>query len=177
MVRATRALDPETARAAAGAVTDPELPVLTIAELGILRAVRVQPDGMDGGEGVVEVDLTPTYAGCPALEAIEADVKAALHAAGAAEVRVRRVLAPAWTTDWITESGREKLAAAGIAPPSPAGRAGAAWSGPVDVTLTVRCPRCGSTATRELSRFGPTACTALRTCESCREPFEHVKAL
>ncbi|GAA2756755.1 1,2-phenylacetyl-CoA epoxidase subunit PaaD [Actinopolymorpha rutila] len=172
-----RALAPEAARAAAAAVTDPELPVLTIAELGILRAVRVSPDG------VVEVDVTPTYAGCPALEAIEADVKAALRVAGATDVRVRRVLAPAWTTDWITEPGRDKLAAAGIAPPSPtghgptAGHSGTAGSGPVDLTLAVRCPRCGSTATRELSRFGPTACTALRSCASCREPFEHVKAL
>ncbi|MFD2079899.1 ring-1,2-phenylacetyl-CoA epoxidase subunit PaaD [Actinopolymorpha cephalotaxi] len=181
------ALTPEAARAAAAAVTDPELPVLTIAELGILRAVRV--DGVDGVDGVVgvdrvvEVDLTPTYAGCPALEAIESDVKAALHAAGATDVRVRRVLAPAWTTDWITEAGRAKLAAAGIAPPSPTRSGGSTRSGgvagsaPVDLTLTVRCPRCGSADTRELSRFGPTACTALRTCASCREPFEHVKAL
>ncbi|MET9021288.1 1,2-phenylacetyl-CoA epoxidase subunit PaaD [Actinopolymorpha sp. NPDC004070] len=168
---ATRVLDPQTARAAAAAVADPELPVLTIADLGILRAVRV------GQDGVVEVELTPTYAGCPALEAIEADVKAALHAAGAGEVRVRRVLAPAWTTDWITEGGRAKLATAGMAPPSPAGPGGGRGSAPVDLTLTVRCPRCGSADTRELSRFGPTACTALRTCASCREPFEHVKTL
>ncbi|MGW0227654.1 1,2-phenylacetyl-CoA epoxidase subunit PaaD [Actinopolymorpha singaporensis] len=166
-----RTLAPEAARAAVAAVTDPELPVVTIAELGILRAVRVEPDG------TVEVDVTPTYAGCPALEAIEADVEAALRAAGATGVRVRRVLAPAWTTDWITDAGRDKLAAAGIAPPSPAGHGGAAGSGPVDLPLTVRCPQCGSTATRELSRFGPTACTALRTCATCREPFEHVKAL
>src|SRR5690606_23174704 len=112
----------------AAAVTDPELPAVTIADLGVLREVRTLPDG------VVEVDLTPTYSGCPALETIRSDVEIALRRAGFADVRVRTVLAPAWTTDMITEAGRRKLAEAGIGPP---GRRGA---GPVFVELGVTCP-------------------------------------
>jgi ring-1,2-phenylacetyl-CoA epoxidase subunit PaaD len=152
-----------TAEAAAAAVLDPELPVLTIAELGILRGVEVDPAGR------VTVRITPTYSGCPALDAIRADVEHALADAGYADVEVRTELAPAWTTDLISESGKAKLAAAGIAPPGPAG--------PVPVALTVRCPRCGSPDTERLSAFGPTACTALWRCRACREPFEQVKPL
>lgn len=149
----------------AAAVTDPELPTVTIADLGVLREVRTLPDG------VVEVDLTPTYSGCPALETIRSDVEIALRRAGFADVRVRTVLAPAWTTDMITEAGRRKLAEAGIGPP---GRRGA---GPVFVELGVTCPHCRSNRTRELSRFGSTACKALWTCDGCGEPFERFKEL
>lgn len=156
----------ERARAVAATVLDPEVPVLTIDDLGILRDVRVADDG------AVEVDLTPTYSGCPAVEAIERDVETALAAAGFAAVRVRRVLAPAWTTDRITDQGRRRLAEYGIAPPT-----GTCAAGPVPVRLGVRCPQCGSPRTRELSRFGSTACKALWRCEDCREPFDHFKVL
>ena len=145
---------------------DPEVPVLTIDDLGILREVRVAADG------AVEVDLTPTYSGCPAVEAIEQDVEAALAAAGFTDVRVRRVLAPAWTTDRISDDGRRKLLEYGIAPPS-----GTRPAGPVPVQLGVRCPQCGSPRTSELSRFGSTACKSLWRCDDCREPFDHFKVL
>ena len=153
------------AREAAAAVLDPELPVLTIADLGVLRDVTVTDDG------AVEVTITPTYSGCPAMEAIRHDVESALADAGFADVRVRTVLAPAWSTDWISDRGRAALLEYGIAPPGPRG------SGPVPLTLAVRCPHCGSPDTRELSHFGSTACKALRQCRTCREPFDHVKPL
>lgn len=146
------------------AVPDPELPVVTIEQLGILRDVRVDT------AGAVTVDITPTYSGCPAMDAIRADIEAALAGAGVDGVSVRLVLAPAWTTDWITPSGRAALRDAGIAPPRPAG-------GAVALTLSVRCPQCGSPDTRELSRFGSTACKSLWVCRACQEPFDHVKAL
>ncbi len=151
-------------REAVAAVPDPELPDLTIEELGVLRDVRVVA-------GRVEVDLTPTYSGCPAMETIRDDVERSLLAVGVAEWSVRVVLSPAWSTDWMSASGRQKLRAAGTAPPD-APASGAA----VLVALTVPCPRCGSGRTRETSRFGSTACKALRVCEECREPFDHFKA-
>lgn len=153
-------------RRLAGAVADPELPVVTLADLGVLRAVRVlSPDR-------VEVELTPTYTGCPAIEAMSSDVAEALRADGVAEVSVRIVLSPPWTTDDLTPAGRRKLAEAGIAPPRPS-----APHGPIPLALTVRCPRCGSTNTDLTSRFSSTACTALRRCASCLEPFDHFKEL
>ncbi|MEV7964424.1 1,2-phenylacetyl-CoA epoxidase subunit PaaD [Sphaerisporangium sp. NPDC088356] len=162
-----------TAREVAEGVADPELPMMTLADLGILRDVAEVPGG-----GVI-VTITPTYSGCPAMAAIRADLSMALRSAGYADVRVRTVLSPAWTTDWISEKGRRKLAEAGIAPPGPAPvRA----RGPVPVTLgpsrkRLSCPRCGSDDTEEMSRFGATACKALWRCRACREPFEHVKEL
>src|SRR5437763_3337810 len=150
-----------TAYQAAAAVVDPELRVVTVEELGILRDVDIDPTGH------VTVTITPTYSGCPAMDVIRADVTKAVQAAGYPDVSVRTVLTPAWTTDAITEAGREKLRAAGIAPPGPA----------VRLTLTIRCPRCGSPDTEELSHFGATACKALWRCRACAEPFEHVKAL
>jgi ring-1,2-phenylacetyl-CoA epoxidase subunit PaaD len=155
----------ERARAAAGAVRDPEVPVLTIADLGVLRDVTI------GEDGTVEVTITPTYSGCPAMDAIRSDVDRALREVGFADVRVRTVLAPAWTTDWMTESGRAALARYGIAPP------GRHDGGPVALALTVKCPNCGSARTRELSRFGSTACKALWQCRDCSEPFDHFKTL
>jgi ring-1,2-phenylacetyl-CoA epoxidase subunit PaaD len=155
----------ERARAIAGSVLDPELPVLTIADLGVLREVTVTDDG------AVEVAITPTYSGCPAMDAIRQDVEAALRGAGFDDVRIRTVLAPAWTTDWISARGRAALAESGIAPPARRG------SGPIAVRMSVRCPRCGSPDTRELSRFGSTACKALWRCGACGEPFDHVKTL
>lgn len=150
-----------SARATVAAVRDPELPVVTIEELGILRDVAER-------DGRVTVTITPTYSGCPAMDAIRADITAALHADGYADVAVDTTLAEPWTTDWITAAGLEKLAAAGIAPPS---------STRTRLTLSVRCPRCGSPETEELSRFGATACKALWRCRACREPFERVKAI
>ncbi len=154
-------------------VTDPELPMVTLADLGVLRDVRVADDG------TVVVEITPTYTGCPAMGVMRADLVHALHRAGFGDVDVRTVLSPAWSTDWISEAGRRKLAAAGIAPP---GKAPVRAAGPVPLQLgstrrTADCPLCGSSDTEELSEFGATACKALRRCRSCREPFEHVKEI
>jgi ring-1,2-phenylacetyl-CoA epoxidase subunit PaaD len=154
-------------RATVGAVVDPELRVVTIDELGILRDVTEDP-----ASGRVTVTITPTYTGCPAMDVIRTDIRRALTAAGHPDAEVVTVLHPAWSTDWISESGRQKLAAAGISPPGPAHR-----SGPVALTLTTRCPHCGSTDTEQVSRFGSTACKALWRCRACREPFDHLKAL
>lgn len=150
----------------AAAVADPEIPVLSIADLGVLRAVDVD----ERGERVVVV-ITPTYSGCPAVEAIRDELVLSLTAAGFAHVEVRTVLSPAWTTDWITDAGRQRLEEFGIAPPS--GRA--THTGPIPVRLSVRCPQCGSLHTREVSRFGSTPCKALYVCESCDEPFDKFK--
>jgi ring-1,2-phenylacetyl-CoA epoxidase subunit PaaD len=153
-------------RAIVAGVPDPEIPVLTIADLGVLRDVRVCDDGR------VEVDITPTYSGCPAMDAIRDDVVRRLADAGHPEAHVHLVLAPAWTTDWISDEGRRKLLDYGIAPPT-----GRAPTGPVTLALSARCPRCGSPDTRELSRFGSTACKALWSCNACLEPFDSFKVL
>ena len=150
-----------SARETAASVLDPELPALTIADLGILRDVRE-------ADGAVTVTITPTYSGCPALAQIAADLRRRLTEAGYERVDVRTELSPAWTTDWITPDGRRKLAEAGIAPPAERG-------GPVLVPLTMPCPGCGSPDTREISRFSGTACKALYQCRACKEPFERVK--
>ncbi|WP_189193322.1 1,2-phenylacetyl-CoA epoxidase subunit PaaD [Micromonospora fulviviridis] len=155
-------------REAVAAVVDPEIRVITIDELGILRSVDEDP-----ATGRVVVTITPTYTGCPAMDVIRADIRRALAAAGHPDAEVRTVYAPAWSTDWISERGRAKLADAGIAPPAPAARGG----GVVPLTLAVRCPRCGSPETEQVSRFGSTACKALWRCRSCSEPFDHLKAL
>ncbi|SCG62919.1 1,2-phenylacetyl-CoA epoxidase subunit PaaD [Micromonospora coxensis] len=157
-----------TPREAAASVVDPEIRVVTIDELGILRAVEEDP-----ASGRVVVTITPTYTGCPAMDVIRADIRRALAAAGHPDAEVRTVYSPAWSTDWITEAGRAKLAAAGIAPPAPASHGGTV----VPLTLAVRCPRCGSPETEQVSRFGSTACKALWRCRSCSEPFDHLKAL
>ena len=159
-------MDLALARQVASSVPDPEIPQLTVAELGILR-------GVDLEDGRVTVSITPTYLGCPALHVMEADLRQRLQEAGFAEVKVRVELAPPWTSDAITPTGRRKLAAAGIAPPRPAA------ASPVRLTLTrpepVPCPRCGSAQTTQLAPFGGTACKALHRCRACGEPFEYVK--
>jgi ring-1,2-phenylacetyl-CoA epoxidase subunit PaaD len=153
----------------AGAVPDPELPMLTLAELGVLAGVEQDGDA-------VTVWLTPTYSGCPAIAEMAADVAHRLHGAGFAEADVRLRLDPPWSTDMITETGRAKLAAAGIAPPGPAAnRGGLLQLGPT--RRLVHCPACDSTDTEELSRFGSTACKALWRCRACREPFERMKEI
>jgi len=164
-----------TAREIAAAVPDPELPMMTLADLGILRRVTAE-------DGHVVVTITPTYSGCPALAEIAHDLRYRLAQAGFADVIVRTELAPAWSSDQITAEGREKLRTAGIAPPGEGHHGGRAPGGPVPLTLTVAreavaCPRCGSLDTERTAAFGPTACTALFRCGTCREPFEHVKDL
>lgn len=152
-------------------VVDPELPMLTLTDLGVVRGVDVDGDA-------VTVTITPTYSGCPAVEVMGADLRAHLRAAGYARVQVRTVLSPSWSTDWISADGRRKLAEHGIAPP---GRTRPRATGPIPLTLgpptAVRCPRCGAPDTDELSRFGPTPCTALRRCPRCQEPFQEMKTL
>ncbi|WP_457111305.1 1,2-phenylacetyl-CoA epoxidase subunit PaaD [Marmoricola sp. URHA0025 HA25] len=163
MTTTTGRLLADEARACVAAVLDPELPMVTIEDLGVLRDVRVEDD-------VVQVTITPTYAGCPAMDAIRADIEQAVHDALPGRcVVVHTVLAPAWSTDDLTDEGRRKLAEGGIAPPRAASTTG------VPLTLTVRCPQCGSPGTRELSRFGSTACKALWVCNDCAEPFDRFK--
>lgn len=150
-------------------VKDPEIPVLSVVELGVVRDAIVDGDG-------VTVVITPTYSGCPAMKVIEEEIVAALRRHGIEPVRVRTVHAPAWTTDWIPESAKRKLEAYGIAAP------GAAAREEELVTIrsrgvAIRCPRCGSSRTRVESGFGSTACKSLCVCEECREPFELFKAI
>jgi ring-1,2-phenylacetyl-CoA epoxidase subunit PaaD len=164
-----------TAYQVAAATPDPELPMLTIEDLGILRSVDDTQTG--GDDRQVTVTITPTYSGCPAIREITADVHARLTRAGFADVTIKTQLAPAWTTDWITPDGHRKLAANGIAPPTPAPRR----TGPVPLTLTAppspACPRCGSLVTVRTAEFSATACKSLYRCTACHEPFEGVKAL
>lgn len=150
----------------ASRVTDPEIPVLTIADLGILRDVTAGP------EGAVVVTITPTYSGCPAMDVIEQDLKSVFAAEGYGKVVVDRVLSPAWSTDWITDEGKAKLEEYGIAPPT-----GKGHRGTVTLGMTVKCPRCHSLNTREISRFGSTSCKALYSCKDCLEPFDYFKVL
>ena len=147
-------------------IDDPELPHVTIGDLGIVRSVDVDAD-----RGVVRVVLTPTYTGCPATEQIRDDVTATITDAGF-EPDVEFAISPAWTTDWITDRGRERLRSAGITPPPPVGEPGVTFVDP-----PVECPRCGSRRTRLISQFGATACKASYVCNACSEPFELFKAL
>ncbi|KDA06572.1 phenylacetic acid degradation protein [Microbacterium sp. CH12i] len=157
----------EHAWTVAATVTDPEVPVLTIEDLGVLRAVEVEGDR-------AVVTLTPTYSGCPALDTMRDDVILALNHAGYGTVEVRTTLSPAWTTDWMTDAGKQKLTAYGIAPPT--GRA-SLGSGIIRLRLAVKCPRCGSLDTKEVAHFGSTSCKALFECRACLEPFDHFKVL
>ena len=152
---------------AAATVPDPEIPAISIADLGVLRDARVRDD-----EGV-EVDITPTYSGCPAMGMIAVNVEVALREAGLPHPRVNLVLSPAWTTDWMTEAGREALRSYGIAPPTPRGGRRDLFG----MDEEIPCPRCGSADTEKLSEFGSTSCKALWRCLSCREPFDHFKCL
>ncbi len=160
------------AREIAAAVPDPELPMVTLADLGILRDVTAR-------DGQLVVTITPTYSGCPALAEIAYDLRHRLGQAGFADVTIATELAPPWSSDWITAEGRVKLLAAGVAPPHPAPSRG----GPVPLTLTatrrepVSCPRCGSSDTTQTAPFSATACKALFRCQVCREPFEYVKEI
>jgi ring-1,2-phenylacetyl-CoA epoxidase subunit PaaD len=163
----------ERARQVAERVPDPEMPMLTLADLGVLRDVGYQD------EGRVAVTITPTYSGCPAMATIRADLAIALLAAGFADAEIHTALTPVWTSDWITATGRRKLAEHGIAPPGPAG---GHRDGPVPLTLrprrpVVACPRCASEDTGPVSEFGATPCKSLYRCRACAEPFERVKEI
>jgi ring-1,2-phenylacetyl-CoA epoxidase subunit PaaD len=147
----------------AARVVDPEIPVLTIADLGVLRDVAVI-------DGCVEVAITPTYSGCPAMNMITLEIELALERAGIRNPKVRTVLSPAWTTDWMSDDGRRKLKQYGVAPPQAASSRRALFGEQV-----VACPQCGSDDTELLSEFGSTACKALWRCRSCREPFDYFK--
>jgi ring-1,2-phenylacetyl-CoA epoxidase subunit PaaD len=159
-----------TAYDVAARVRDPELPMLTLADLGILREVTEH-------DGAVVATITPTYSGCPAMREISADLEDSLRRAGFADVTVRTRLAPPWSSDWITSHGRRKLAEAGIAPPAPAPQR----SGPIPITLSARshvtCPRCGADDTVQTAAFSATACKSLHRCRVCDEPFEQVKPI
>ncbi|MET3719857.1 ring-1,2-phenylacetyl-CoA epoxidase subunit PaaD [Arthrobacter sp. UYEF21] len=188
----------------AATVCDPEIPVLTIADLGILRSVDVVEGHTDVGPPTdsqltlpkremttltasqlggaaesaptVRVTITPTYSGCPAMDAIRDDLTAAFAKEGYASVDVDLVLAPAWTTDWMTDAGKAKLQEYGIAPPSGMSSA-VRHAGPIRLTMAVKCPQCASLNTKELTRFGSTSCKALYVCKDCKEPFDYFKVL
>ncbi len=161
-----------TALDLASAVVDPELPMLTLADLGVLRDVEVSE------EGAVVVTITPTYSGCPAMATMRDDLVHRLRDHGFDDVRVKVSLHPAWSSDWITDRGRQALVDHGISAPGPAPR----QRGPIPLTLTpirraLTCPRCGSEDVGLTSEFGPTACKAMYRCSRCLEPFEHVKEI
>jgi ring-1,2-phenylacetyl-CoA epoxidase subunit PaaD len=147
----------------ASRVVDPEIPVLTIADLGVLREVTLR-------DGRVEVAITPTYSGCPAMNMIALEIELALEREGFRKPKIRTVLSPAWTTDWMSEDGRRKLKAYGIAPPVGTSSRRALFG-----VQAVACPQCGSDDTELLSEFGSTSCKALWRCKSCREPFDYFK--
>ncbi|WP_104081588.1 1,2-phenylacetyl-CoA epoxidase subunit PaaD [Cryobacterium sp. Y11] len=163
----------QAAWAIAAQVVDPEIPVLTIEDLGVLRSVTVTGDAV--ADCAVTVTLTPTYSGCPAMDAMRADVLEALTCAGYENVSVSLVLSPAWTTDWMSEIGQNKLREYGIA--APTGHATVRGSGPIRLKMAVKCPRCSSLNTRELAHFGSTSCKSLYECRDCLEPFDYFKVL
>ncbi len=152
-----------------GTVPDPEVPVISVVELGIVR------DAVQRADGVVEVTITPTYSGCPAMFEIERDIRSALEAEGVTAVEITTVLSPAWTTDWIPETAREKLRRYGIAPPGRADDGGLVTL--VRARPPVQCPWCGSRNTTLKSEFGSTACKAIHVCRDCRQPFDEFKAI
>lgn len=156
----------ENIQAILDTVTDPEIPVLAVTDMGIVRELNVDENG------AIEVVITPTYSGCPAMQTIEVNIRAALQDNGFHNVKVTTVLSPAWTTDWLTEAGRQKLKAYGIAPP----QEGSADKGALfGRERAVPCPRCDSTNTEMISQFGSTACKALHRCKDCLEPFDYFK--
>ncbi|MGL4637726.1 MAG: 1,2-phenylacetyl-CoA epoxidase subunit PaaD [Beijerinckiaceae bacterium] len=154
-------------RKAVSSVCDPEIPVLTLDDLGVIRSVTQADDGN------IEVTITPTYSGCPAMKTMELDLMVALAAAGYPDARIITVLSPAWTTDWMSEAGRRKLLDYGIAPPAAKASRRALFGDAPQVS----CPQCGSDKTTEISAFGSTACKSLWRCEACREPFDAFKCI
>jgi ring-1,2-phenylacetyl-CoA epoxidase subunit PaaD len=161
------ARDPQEVWNLLGTIADPEIPVISIVDLGIIRSVELASDG------AVEVGVTPTYSGCPATEVIRAQIAAALEANGCVPYRLREVLSPPWTSDWITPNGRARLLEYGIAPPADA----VARPRHLVNALPAACPRCRSADTETVSEFGSTPCKSLRRCRACREPFEYFKCI
>lgn len=155
----------DRAWAAAATVCDPEIPVLGIADLGVLRDIKIE-------NGAVEAFITPTYSGCPAMNMIALEIEVALENAGFVKPKVTTVLSPAWTTDWMTDEGKAKLKAYGIAPPAAKSGRRALFG-----EQSVSCPRCGSSDTARISEFGSTACKALWRCKACAEPFDYFKCI
>lgn len=177
MTTTQRSTRQEHARLLAARVTDPEMPMLTLADLGVLRDVRVEP-GVDGAAERVVVTITPTYSGCPAMATMRDDLVHTLHDHGFTDVQVAVSLHPAWSSDWITERGRRALTEHGISAPGAAPH----HDGPIALNLlparrTLGCPRCGADEVALVSEFGPTACKAAYRCTACLEPFEHVKEI
>jgi ring-1,2-phenylacetyl-CoA epoxidase subunit PaaD len=166
----TRVSARETYWNAVSAVLDPEVPVLSVVDLGIVRDVREE-------DGVVVVDITPTYSGCPAMRVIEDDIRSALVNAGAPAVRINTVFQPAWTTDWISADARERLREYGIAPPTGTAAVGVELVPLMRRESVIPCPRCGSHNTTLRSEFGSTACKAIYVCAACSEPFDYFKAI
>ena len=162
MVAASNKLDTEQLFDLLSSVVDPEIPVLTLQDLGVLRDISIE-------NGTIKVTITPTYAGCPAMDTMRADIESTLAEAGYEQVTVQQSLSPAWTTDWMSENGREKLRAYGIAPPAitTCGQA----------TGTIECPQCRSGDVKLISEFGSTACKALYQCRDCLEPFDYFKCI
>lgn len=156
----------ETVRAIVDTVCDPEIPVLTVADLGIVREIRLEDDG------TVNIAITPTYSGCPAMNAIEVNLRAALQEGGFDNVRIRTVLSPAWTTEWMTDAGKQKLRAFGIAPPAEASHDKRALLGEKRI---LQCPHCGSHNTEMIAAFASTSCKAMFRCLDCLEPFDYFK--
>ena len=162
--------NPETIKSIVATVNDPEVPVLSVYDLGIVREIICADDGS------VEVQITPTYSGCPAMDAIAFDIKMKLLEAGYRNCKIVHVLSPAWTTDWMTEAGKEKLKAYGIAPPVNNSAARSRLNRLLfEEETSVPCPHCQSTDTKLLSQFGSTACKALYQCNVCKEPFDYFK--
>jgi ring-1,2-phenylacetyl-CoA epoxidase subunit PaaD len=153
-------------------VNDPEIPVLSVLDLGIVRKVAVIPCTHSGHEGI-EIFITPTYSGCPAMDMIRIDIKMYLHSHGYKNVRVTEVLSPAWTTDWMSDAGKQKLKEYGIAPPNP--RQQVCDENLFAAAEAVQCPHCSSYHTHRISEFGSTACKALYQCDDCKEPFDYFK--
>lgn len=149
-------------------VCDPEIPVLSVIDLGIIRKIEIYNEVQKPPSGGLGVFITPTYSGCPAMDAISMDIKLKLIEYGYKNIKITSVLSPAWTTDWMSEKGKRKLLEYGIAPPRESGHAGGPDSLPP-------CPQCQSTNTKLLSQFGSTACKALYQCQDCKEPFDYFK--
>lgn len=156
-----------------GTVTDPEVPVLSVVDLGIIRDVKVSTPAENGIPGSWEIIITPTYSGCPAMDIISMNILLVLFEEGFRDIEIKTVLSPAWTTDWLTEAGRHKLAAYGIAPPLHKTMACAGME--AGEQMAIQCPHCKSYHTQLVSRFGSTACKSLYKCNSCLEPFDYFK--
>jgi ring-1,2-phenylacetyl-CoA epoxidase subunit PaaD len=153
-------------------VTDPEVPVLSVVDLGVVRGVELDTDAATGNE-VVKITITPTYSGCPAMDVIRMNIRMALLEHGYQHIQIETVLSPAWTTDWMTEAGKQKLQQYGIAPPNP--RQQVCNTQLFAEEEAVQCPHCHSYNTRRISEFGSTACKSLYQCNACQEPFDYFK--